>query len=74
MQPFHILEGSRSILLSLFEVCGMAGAPRYHTLKGAGSLLFSLFEVCKKRSTPHRAEFDFQSKRLRYFDLEPSKP
>ena len=26
MQPFHTLEGLRSILLNLFEVCGMAGA------------------------------------------------
>ena len=48
MEPYHTLKGSRSLLLSLFEVCGTSGATLSHfeALKGSRALLLSLFEVC----------------------------
>ena len=47
IQPFHTLKGSRSLLPSLFKVCGNPDAIQpYHTLKGSRSLLPCLLKVC----------------------------
>ena len=44
MQPYHTLNGSRSLLPSLFEVCGNPDATLSH-FEGVKTLLPSLFKV-----------------------------
>ena len=49
MQPYHTLKGSGSILLSLFDVCGMPGCNPVTPLRGPDQfyLVFLRFVECQ---------------------------
>ena len=55
MQPYHTLKGSGSILLSLFEVCGMPGCNSITLRRGRGHfyLVFLRFVECHDATLSH---------------------
>ena len=55
MQPYHTLKGSGSLLLSLFEVCGMQGCNPITLRRGPDQfyLVFLRFVECHDATLSH---------------------